>query len=252
MIPALAYWQAVAQGIDAEDQKLQVFVKHNLSLGIAREAILRDLVVHQTPEPYRVVTGFICNFVGTEAWLSRQCDVLVYDPQEAKPYYSIDEFSVVQRQSARLVVEVKTELDLKTLPQIAEVAASARSVAVPVLGFAFEGWTFDKAIRELAEVVRSAPALAPDCIAVHRRNYVIFRHRVYNEGATTYTAFDFGPLGERGEGLATAMLLDLCHHWVRPTPAPWTPPRFFETLKGTGIIGGKISPDGTPGPYSFD
>jgi hypothetical protein len=105
-IPDPTYWQAVANGINAENQKATIFLKHNPSIGIAREAIVRDLLVKQTPEPYRVATGFIYEY-GTEPWSSKQCDVLVYDPMESQPHYAIGGLSVVPRKAARLVVEVK-------------------------------------------------------------------------------------------------------------------------------------------------
>jgi hypothetical protein len=40
MLPIPEYWQAVAKAIDAEDAKASIFVKHNASIGAAREAIL--------------------------------------------------------------------------------------------------------------------------------------------------------------------------------------------------------------------
>src|ERR1700732_4077708 len=55
---AAEYWSAVAQGIDAENRKATLFVRQNPSLGLAREAILRNLVERQTPAPFTVATGF--------------------------------------------------------------------------------------------------------------------------------------------------------------------------------------------------
>lgn len=251
MIPDLLYWQAVARGIDAEDQKLRVFVRHKLSLGIAREAILRQLLVTQTPEPYRVRTGFICYFTEPEPWLSRQCDVLVYDPQVSQPYYSLDEFSVISREAACLVVEIKTEFHQAALDEIVQVAQDARSIAIPTLGFAFSGVLFNTALEKIANAIKADRRSAPDCVAVHGRNYVIFRPHFHYDESTSYTGFDFSGLGAEGEGLATAMLLSLCDLWIRNHLGSWSPPKFFSKLDAGKIAAATISPAGEVGPYSF-
>lgn len=251
MVPALAYWQSVARGIDAEDQKLRVFVRHNLSLGLAREAILRDLIIRQTPEPHKVRTGFICHFTDEGPWVSRQCDVLVYDPQHSQPYYSIDAFAVIQRHAANLVVEVKTDLDNEALQDIVQVAEGTRWVPVPTLGFAFDGWCFETALEKVGAVVKANPRSAPDCVAVHSKNYVIFRPQMANEMTNSYTGFDFSGMGEEGTGLATAMLLSLCDVWIRNKANTWSPPKFFASFDVTKVKAGKISPSGEVGPYLF-
>ena len=88
MLPLREYWQAIANAIDAEEKKASIFIRHRPSIGVAREAILRDLLAKHTPEPYRVSTGFIYQF-NTAWWNSRQCDVLVYDPTICQPDYAI-------------------------------------------------------------------------------------------------------------------------------------------------------------------
>src|SRR4051812_34714922 len=118
MIPAPAYWQAVAKGIDAEDQKASLFVRHPARPGGAREVILRNLLIHQTPEPFRVSSGFVCKFVWADPIATRQCDVLVYDPRVAQPYYAIDSFVVVSQPASRLVVEVKSNLGQDDLTEM--------------------------------------------------------------------------------------------------------------------------------------
>jgi hypothetical protein len=106
MLDLPEYWHAVAGSLDAEDKKAGVFIHHHHSLGVAREAILRDWLIRHTPEPYRASTGFIYQFSG-EWWDSQQCDILVYDPTIAQPDYAIGSMVVVNRQAAKLVIEVK-------------------------------------------------------------------------------------------------------------------------------------------------
>lgn len=55
----IGYWHLVSQGMDLEDRRLQMFVRHKGSLGTGRETIVRKLLAEQTPEPYRVSTGFV-------------------------------------------------------------------------------------------------------------------------------------------------------------------------------------------------
>lgn len=63
MLDVPEYWQAVAGGIDAEETKASLFIKHAPSIGVAREIILRELLVRHTPEPFRIATGFIYNYL---------------------------------------------------------------------------------------------------------------------------------------------------------------------------------------------
>src|SRR4051812_11041884 len=67
------YWRAVALRIDAEEQQASFFLSHNESRGVAREAILRDLLVKQTPEPLRVKSGFVRR-IKPAVHCSKQCD----------------------------------------------------------------------------------------------------------------------------------------------------------------------------------
>src|SRR4051812_15917654 len=52
-------WEAIALGITAEDRKIRLFIHHNLSRGVAREALLRNIVVQHTIHPYCVRSGFV-------------------------------------------------------------------------------------------------------------------------------------------------------------------------------------------------
>jgi len=168
------YWQAVARAIDAEDTKAQFFIHHNASIGAAREAILRDWLVKHTPEPYRVGTGFIYQ-QAPEPWSSRQCDVLLYDPTVAQPDYAISGLAVVHRGVARLVIEVKTTLDKATLGEALDVHESVGWLAMPTLCFAFDGVTFTTFVDHLRTAIRTSVHGVPDCIAVHKRNYLFVR-----------------------------------------------------------------------------
>src|SRR5712692_3889623 len=121
MIPDAEYWQAVAKAIDAEDEKLSLFVRHSGGLGTGREAILRNFLVTHAPEPFKIETGFIGRLLmkvgapeAEDFWTSMQCDLLTDNPQIARPYYSIDNLVVIPREAASAVVEVKSDLEERT------------------------------------------------------------------------------------------------------------------------------------------
>src|SRR5262249_33631052 len=124
-----------------------LMVRHNPSLGVAREAILRNLVESQTPAPFMVTTGFALHLPDappsqSEAQFSRQCDLLVYDPSIARPLYAIGDFSVVRSNACRVVIEVKSSLQKKTLTELLNVWLSVAGLGVPTLGFAYNSGTF--------------------------------------------------------------------------------------------------------------
>lgn len=231
------YWQAVAQGIDAEDQKAGLVIKHNQSIGAARESILRDLLRRQTPEPYRVRTGFVHQFLPDAHYCSKQCDVLVYDPTVAQPDYQIDDLIVVPRDAAKAVVEVKTTLEHREFRDIQEVWADVWWIPVATFGFAFDGVAFQTFINYLQESMRSDPAGLPQCIAVHRQNYVFVRSGYslaedkpsWHRPAKYQFAVDFGAHPET-RGLATAYLLDWYLRCLRGNDDAVSVERWFSQL----------------------
>ena len=97
------YWQAVANVLEGESAKAEVYVNHSLSLGVAREAILRNIVMDETPGPFSVKTGIIRESSSGDL-VSRQCDLLIFDPNVDTPFYKMDEFVVIPSACARCVI----------------------------------------------------------------------------------------------------------------------------------------------------
>jgi hypothetical protein len=211
------YWRLVSQSMDLEDQRLRLFVKHHGSLGTGRETILRKFLTDQTPEPYRVSTGFVA-IMAAGGITSDQCDVLVYDPRVRQPFYRIDQFVVVPPDCCRLAIEVRTSMDLSTdggLAQVFKVNGSMRPYfPTQVFGFGFDGPLFDTFVAGMAEAAKADPASAQECVAVHGRNYVCIRvesRTAQPPDKEFYLAIDFGPLGEDALGYATAFFM-YCYH----------------------------------------
>jgi hypothetical protein len=180
MISSPEYWQAVAQGIDAEETKATLFIKHNASVGAAREEILKEFLRRRTPEPFRVRSGFIHRLFEkpNDNYCSRQLDVLVYDASIAQPDYEIGELVLLPGSSvgnAAAIVEAKTMLDNDRMNEILVVWDDVSWLCLPTFGFAFDGVQFHTFVEYLSKAIRERPNGLPECIAVHRKNYLFVR-----------------------------------------------------------------------------
>jgi hypothetical protein len=150
------YWLALAQQLDAESRKAAVYVSHRASLGAAREAILRKLITAETPGPFKVKTGLIREQeVEKEPRVSRQCDLLIYNPHSDPPLYRMEDFVVVDRRVASAVIEVKSNLENKEFTEIIQVWKAARWCRIPVFGFAYEGIQFSTFLEYLRKAINT-------------------------------------------------------------------------------------------------
>ncbi|HYH68328.1 MAG TPA: DUF6602 domain-containing protein, partial [Urbifossiella sp.] len=214
------YWSIVAKGIDLEDEKIGLFVQHKHSRGIAREAILRSLLVNHTRHPFVVSTGFCYDRTPEEP--SKQCDVLVFDPREGLPYYRLDEFVVAPPEATRLAIEVKSFLDRVEFDTL---AAARRTFPRPMFGFAFDGVSFETLCEYLAaEITAEAPYgerrgidVMPECICVHRRNLLGIRATAWSPSTSNqcYLVIDFSKVQNPSPGSATGHFLFTCDDLLR-------------------------------------
>jgi hypothetical protein len=203
-----AYWQAVARGLEAESEKAAVYVTHGGSLGVAREVIFANLLKNETPGPYRVRTGLIRGKVGKNILTSRQCDVLVYNPNDNTPHYAIEEFVVVPADCARVVVEVKSTLNKKHFKHAIDVWNSTRQFNIPALCFAYQGIGFKEFVTYMSEVIKADAFNSLPCFAVHGSNYLAVRApQCTGIMKQPYLVLNFREFGEKGLGMATAYFL---------------------------------------------
>lgn len=96
------------------NQILQVktFIKkHNPTIGILTEEILRNFLATYLPAGVAVEQGFVINESGE---LSKQIDILIYDNQLYAPLYRINDIVVVPNKAVLDVIEVKTTIKSKT------------------------------------------------------------------------------------------------------------------------------------------
>lgn len=205
----ITYWQLVSQSMELEDRRLRMFVSHKHSLGIGRENILRKFLAEQTPEPYRLSTGFVAH-PGKPSISSDQCDVLVYDPRVAQPLYSIEQFVVLPPEPSRVAIEVRSTMSAckkSGLEQVFKVHLSLMRFGVYVQGFGFRGPAFDTFVAGVAARVNGDIRNVPDCIAVHRQNYVCLQGTVPSTKPDVNpccVAINFAHAGQKAVGLATA------------------------------------------------
>ncbi|MCF6404458.1 hypothetical protein L3C95_16290 [Chitinophaga filiformis] len=96
------------------NQLLQVktFIKkHNPTIGLLTEEILRRFLATFLPKGVSVEQGFV---VGVDGELSKQIDVIIYDSLKHAPYYRINDIVVVPSSSVIAVIEIKTTVKSRT------------------------------------------------------------------------------------------------------------------------------------------
>lgn len=84
--------------------------KHNPTVGILTEEVLRNFLRDYLPKIVSVEQGFILNGNGE---LSKQCDILIYNSQTYAPFYRVNDIVVVPSESVIAVIEVKTTINRK-------------------------------------------------------------------------------------------------------------------------------------------
>lgn len=90
------------------NQTRQFIKKHNPTIGILTEEILRSFLKTHLPKSISVEQGFILSKEGN---LSKQCDIIIYDSNFYAPFYRINDIIVVPSNSVIAVIEVKTTLN---------------------------------------------------------------------------------------------------------------------------------------------
>jgi hypothetical protein len=217
--------------MDIEERKLRLIVRHAASLGAGRESILRKILIEQTPEPYKVRTGFVASDAG-ELQVSNQCDILVYNPTVSQPLYQIEEFTVVPRRAACLAIEVRSNLTAHTknrpisgLDQMFKVWKSMTPLSrfpTQVFGFGYSGVAFDTFVQAVAARVDKDIFNVPECIVVHKKNYFCVR---VSRRLTTPSpslpdprqciAINFSGAGKKFQSAATAYFLFHYHQRIK-------------------------------------
>jgi hypothetical protein len=100
------FYRLKAEELLNELSQVRTFVKkHNPTIGILTEEVLRKFLSTFLPKRVSVEQGFI---VGEDGTLSKQVDIIIYDSQCYAPFYRINNIVVVPSSSVLAIVEVKT------------------------------------------------------------------------------------------------------------------------------------------------
>lgn len=103
------YFEFVSQELLIKLEQAKFFItKHNPTIGVLTEEILRDFLKSHLPNFVSVEQGFI---IGDDGKLSKQCDILIYDSQSYAPLYRINDIVVVPSESIVALIEVKTTIN---------------------------------------------------------------------------------------------------------------------------------------------
>jgi hypothetical protein len=105
------YYELVSQELLNKLSQIKLFIKkHNPTIGVLTEEILRDFLRRNLPKIVSVEQGFILT---SEGELSKQCDIIIYNSLLYSPFYRINDIIVVPKESVVAVVEVKTTINKK-------------------------------------------------------------------------------------------------------------------------------------------
>nr|WP_315172316.1 DUF6602 domain-containing protein [uncultured Flavobacterium sp.] len=102
------YYKLISEELLIKLNQIKCFVKkHNLTIGILTEEILRNFLTDYLPKSISVSQGFI---IYPDGNLSKQCDVIIYDSMNYAIKYKINDIVIVPFDSVICVIEVKTTI----------------------------------------------------------------------------------------------------------------------------------------------
>jgi len=107
------YFRLVSEELFNKLNQVKTFItKHNPTIGILTEEILKTFLRNYIPKGVSVEQGFVLNKNGK---LSKQCDVIIYDSELYAPFYRINDIVVVPAESVISIIEIKTTIKNKEL-----------------------------------------------------------------------------------------------------------------------------------------
>ncbi|WP_462384116.1 DUF6602 domain-containing protein [Pseudomonas sp. Marseille-QA0892] len=103
------YFEFVSQELLIKLAQVKSYItKHNPTIGVLTEEIVRGFLKDHLPTLASVEQGFIINSKGE---LSKQCDILIYDSLSYSPLYRVNDIVVIPAESVLAVIEVKTTIN---------------------------------------------------------------------------------------------------------------------------------------------
>ena len=172
------YFRLVSEELFIKLNQIKTFIKkHNPTIGILTEEILRNFLQQYIPKGVSVEQGFILNKNGT---LSKQCDIIIYDSNLYAPFYRINDIVVVPSESVVSIIEVKTTVTKQIFHQVIGYFKSFTDVLQSTTGkhlFIYNAPSVDR----LNEYVQSYK---------HPGDYQLFDHDTFYELPMTITGIN--------------------------------------------------------------
>ena len=126
------YFRLVSEELFIKLNQVKTFIKkHNPTIGILTEEILRTFLQNYIPKGVSVEQGFILNKKGE---LSKQCDIIIYDSELYAPFYRINDIVVVPAESVISIVEIKTTVNKQIFHQVIDYFKSFTEIIEPQTG----------------------------------------------------------------------------------------------------------------------
>ncbi len=107
------------------NQTRQFVKKHNPTIGLLTEEILRSFLKKYLPNSISVEQGFIISQNGK---MSKQCDILIYDSNNYAPFYRINDIVIVPSESVIAVIEVKTSINKQIFHSVVDYFSNIGSI----------------------------------------------------------------------------------------------------------------------------
>lgn len=130
----LDYWRLRMDGISRRLEAARKIISHKVTRGSLAERTLAQQIEEFLPARWELGTGFILGEDGAE---SKQVDLLIYNTMTDSPLYRDGSVVALAPGTARVAVEVKSQLDKTAISESLANVASVREVDPALVGFVF-------------------------------------------------------------------------------------------------------------------
>jgi len=120
-------FRGLSQKLQADFELLSSQLSHSLSTGEAREFVLKELLRQYLPAKLGAEKGIIISSVENEL-PSKQIDIIIYDKLNTPVLYYADNLRIFPIEGVYAVIEVKSNLDSKTLKNAIENVKSVKKM----------------------------------------------------------------------------------------------------------------------------
>jgi len=125
--PLQKIFRGLSQKLQADFKLLSSQLSQSLSTGEAREFVLKELLRQYLPDKFGAEKGIIISSVENEL-PSKQIDIIIYDKLNTPVLYSAENLRIFPIEGVYAVIEVKSNLNSKTLKSAVENVRSVKKM----------------------------------------------------------------------------------------------------------------------------